>query len=179
MAQAPMLERSNNAPADATAEEELRPSPAQEELLTTLAAKALMDHLRNRHQLFGPPPADFGALDAEEAELLLRAMVAAAQADGRIDSQEKDHIRDALRLLGLDKDRRGLLAEALSRPTPLDDLLRTVRGPHVASRFYAASVLVLDKHLAVNRAYLAYLALRLQLPSDVVDQVHRQFGYGD
>lgn len=145
--------------------------------LDVLAAKVLFSHLRNRQQLLGPPPTAFGQLDAGQTELLIHAAIAAAYADGRIDPAEMRQVRGALSSFGLHADERGFVDAAIKRPRPVESLLREVRDPHMASLFYAASLAAVDKHDEVNRAYLAYLAARLKLPSEVLTRLHSQFGF--
>lgn len=144
--------------------------------LDVLAAKIMFSHLRNRHQLLGPPPTAFGQLDASQTELLIRAAVAAAWAAGRPSEAEERRLRGALSSVGLQAEKRGFLTTAIRTPPPLEILLREVRDPHVASLFYAASLLASDKHDEVNRSYLNYLATRLKLPPDVLARLHSQHG---
>ena len=65
----------------------------------------------------------------------------------------------------------------MRKPVPLEVLLRDVRDPHLASLFYAASLLAIDKHSEVNRAYLHYLATRLRLPDAALTRMHGQYGF--
>lgn len=146
--------------------------------LDVLAAKVMFSHLRNRQQLLGPPPTAFGHLDESQAELLIRATVAAVLASGPFDEAKERQLRGALSSFGLQAEARGFIADAIKRPVPLDVLLRGVRDPHIASLFYAASLAAADKHDEVNRAYLNYLATRLKLPQDTLLRLHSQFGFG-
>lgn len=145
--------------------------------LDVLAAKIMFSHLRNRQQLLGPPPTAFGHLDEAQTELLIRAGVAAAHAGGRFDDAVERRLRGALSSFGLQADARGFLDAALRRPAPLENLLRDARDPHVASLFYAASLLAADKHDEASRAYLQYLAKRLKLPPETLARLHSQFGF--
>lgn len=148
------------------------------DVLEALALKVMHSHLRNRHQRLGPPPSTFGNLDPDQARLLLRAAIAGAQADGRIGPQEERRIGRAAELLGIaEEEWRQALPEAVREPAALEALLRQVRDPHIASLFYAVSLLVLDRHSPVNRPYLSYLAARLRLPADTVTRLHGQFGF--
>ena len=71
----------------------------------------------------------------------------------------------------------GFITAAIRKPLPLEVLLRDVRDPHLASLVYAASLLAIDKHGDINRAYLHYLATRLRLPQAVLERLHSQYGY--
>ena len=146
--------------------------------LDVLAAKVMFSHLRNRQQKLGPPPTAFGHLDAPQTEMLIRAMVAAANAGGPMDDAGERGLRAALAGFGLQPEAQGFVAGAVARPAPLEGLLREVRDPHVASLFYAASLAAANKHGEVSRAYLAYLAARLRLPEHTLARLHSQFGFG-
>ena len=145
--------------------------------LDVLAVKLVFSHLRNRQQLLGPPPTTLGHLDQNQAELLIRAAVAAAMADGHIDDNEERMLRSSLSTLESQAGEPNFITAAIRKPLPLEVLLRDVRDPHLASLVYAASLLAIDKHGEVNRAYLHYLAARLRLPASVLARLHSQYGY--
>jgi uncharacterized membrane protein YebE (DUF533 family) len=144
-------------------------------LEAALALKVLGAHLANRNQLMAAQPTDLQDLAAEQATLLIRAMGAAAHADGGYDARERDRIEAALATTALDEDARGALRSALDEPQCLETLARQVDGPEMATRFYAVSVAVLHRGPGTNRAYLDYLAHRLRLPGDVVLRLNRRF----
>ncbi len=145
--------------------------------LDVLASKLAYSHLRNRQQLLGPPPTTLGHLDQNQAELLIRAAVAAAMADGHLDDNEERLLRSSLSSLESQAGDVGFITAAIRKPLPLEVLLRDVRDPHLASLVYAASLLAIDKHGDINRAYLHYLATRLRLPQAVLERLHSQYGY--
>lgn len=145
--------------------------------LDILAAKILFAHLRNRQQMLGPPPTAFGQLDEGQTELLIRAAIAAAFADGQLTAAEERQLRGALSASALQASGRHFVDDAIRSPVPLEMLLREVRDAHIASLFYAASLLAIDKHDDVNRAYLLYLARRLSLPAEVLERLHSQHGF--
>ena len=145
--------------------------------LDVLAVKLAYSHLRNRQQLLGPPPTTLGHLDQNQAELLIRAAVTAAMADGHLDDNEERLLRSSLSTLESQAGEPGFISAAIRKPLPLEVLLRDVRDPHLASLVYAASLLAIDKHGDINRAYLHYLATRLRLPAAVLERLHSQYGY--
>lgn len=99
----------------------------------------------------------------ETALLLVRAMVAAANADGAITAEERERIMSQANEAGADaEDRRALEAE-LAHPRPLDELLGQVRDQETAEEFYLASRMAIDGATEANRAYLAGLRERLGL----------------
>ena len=139
-----------------------------------LASKVLLGHLQNRHQLLDRPPSDLQDLSAEDAALLIRAMIAAAHASGELDEGERGRIIRVMNTTVLGEEDRRRLENIMEDPQCLSTLLRQVVSPKMAARFYAVSLAAVDKDSMVNRAYLQYLALRLGLPADLVVRLNRQ-----
>ena len=108
----------------------------------------------------GAPEPDLG--DAK-ALLLIRAMIAAANADGRISPDEQRRILDSLDAAQADQEDRRIVEAELRSPRPMDDIVREVRDPDTAEQVYLASELAVRGGSEVDRQYLAYLAARLGL----------------
>lgn len=108
----------------------------------------------------GAPEPDLG--DAK-ALLLIRAMIAAANADGRISPDEQRRILDSLDTAQADPEDRRIVEAELRSPRPMDDIVREVRDPDTAEQVYLASELAVRGGSEVDRQYLAYLAARLGL----------------
>lgn len=120
-------------------------------------------------------PSRLEGLSPEVAELLIRAMAAAAHADGGIDALERTRIERALNTSVAEESRGEVLRTELVDPPCLEALVRRVSDQEVAGRFYAVSVRTVRRGLATNRAYLDYLANRLGLPQDLVVRLNRRF----
>jgi uncharacterized membrane protein YebE (DUF533 family) len=144
-------------------------------LQLTLARKVLEGHLQNRRQLMQSDPADLRGVEREEAKLLVRAMAAAAHADGGLDPRERGRIRRALASTRLNDAERTELEASLAEPPCLETLLRSVAGEETATRFYAVSLAAAERGRGSNRSYLNYLAHRLKLPRDVTLRLNRAF----
>jgi uncharacterized membrane protein YebE (DUF533 family) len=114
--------------------------------------------------------------DGGHALLLIRAMVAAARADGRIDPAEEGRILRQLDEAGASPGERALIERELREHRPFDPALQGVDDPRLAERLYAASAMVLDADRPAERRYLLDLARRLQLPAATVVDVHRRLG---
>src|SRR3954451_19806140 len=83
-----------------------------------LAQKILQGHLQNRHQLIDRGLADLDGRPPEAAALLIRAMAAAAHADGALAPQEHEIVLAALVSTGLGpEERRSLDQEILEPPS--------------------------------------------------------------
>ncbi|HEY8156726.1 MAG TPA: tellurite resistance TerB family protein [Myxococcota bacterium] len=124
---------------------------------------------------FLPPPRQEAAGEPL-ARLLLRAMIAAARADGRLDGEERRRLFDRIAGLDLgDAERADLYAE-LEKPVTPDQLAGAVVGPAQAVEVYAASLLAIEVDTPAERAYLSLLAGRLGLADELVASLHREAG---
>lgn len=153
------------------------PAPAgqRRELELTLARKILEAHLTNRRRQMQNDPADLRGVDREQAKLLIRAMAAAAHADGGLDANERARITRTLTSTRLTDDERAELEGSLAEPPCLETLLRKVDGEEIATRFYAVSLAVTERGRGANSSYLDYVAHRLKLPRDVILRLNRAF----
>ncbi|MEW9804427.1 tellurite resistance TerB family protein [Mesorhizobium marinum] len=125
-----------------------------------------------------PPPSDneFHPASAPQGEAefslaLIRAMIAAAKADGHIDDDERKKIGDRLALAGLGAEAAAFLREELEKPLDLDELVSLARTEAQRVELYTASRLTIEPDSRAERGYLDLLAGRLQLPDALVDHV--------
>lgn len=144
--------------------------------MEVLAAKVLIDWLRNRQQLLVPFTLDLQKLEAGKAQRVIHAIAAAAQADGTLDAKTHARLEAALDRVHATDDHRTMLAHALDHPSPLRQILSDVKDVQSGAVYYAASLLATDRRKNVNRRYLRYLAARLQLPTDLARDLERRFG---
>lgn len=122
-----------------------------------------------------PPPSQTPfavAGDAAHAdtssETLLRFMIAAARADGRIDAQEQAALREAFHQGGADQDVENFLFEALGRADDLDALVARVHTPEFAAEAYLAARLVAEPDTPAERDFLDRLSTKLRLDPGLV-----------
>lgn len=118
-----------------------------------------------------PPGTAPEPMDDRHALLLIRAMIAAANADGRISDEERRRILVAVDEAGGDADDHRLIEQELRDPKPLDTLLAEVRDHDTAQQFYAASRTAMDGETATQTSYLDYLRNRLGLPADETAEI--------
>lgn len=107
------------------------------------------------------------------AGLMLRAMIQAAKADGRIDEAERE------RLLGqlgdLDEDDRAFIRDQMAAPVDPQGLAREVpKG--LESQVYLMSLMAIDFDSEQEAAYLHDLAEALGLDRAAANQIHEQVG---
>ncbi len=123
---------------------------------------------------FAPAPAaapavpSFARLPAPQVEdhsrVMLKAMIAAAKADGHMDERERDLVEAELHRLEADPAMRAWVDAELRRPVEPAEVAAAAAGPEMAAEIYLASVLVTDDTTTMERAYLDALATALALP---------------
>lgn len=104
--------------------------------------------------------------------LLVRAMIAAAKADGQIETRESQAILNQINELGLPAEEKAFLFEEYSRPLDISALVEEVDSPEHAAEVYAASALMLEPPSAPEKIYLETLANSLKLEAGLVAQIH-------
>ena len=104
--------------------------------------------------------------------LLARAMIAAAKADGQIDTQESQAILNQINSLDLPSEDKAFLFEEYGRPLDIQGLTGAVDSPEHAAEVYAASVLMVDPPSAPEQIYLDSLARALGLEAGLVQEIH-------
>ena len=109
------------------------------------------------------PAADGGAFQL----VIIRAMVAAAKADGHIDADEQQRLFKEVERLGLDAEAKATVFELLSQPADLNAITTAVATSEQAAEVYLASRLAMEPDHPAERAYLDALALRLKLPAEL------------
>ena len=122
------------------------------------------------------PPTDAGfstgnAANKEFTLVLVRAMIAAARADGHINDDEKAKIGDKLALSGMDQEAQDFLTRELQAPVDVDALVAAAETEEQRVELYTASRLTIDPKTRAERGYLDLLAGRLQLPDALVDHI--------
>jgi uncharacterized membrane protein YebE (DUF533 family) len=118
---------------------------------------------------FDPARAPQG--EAEFSLALVRAMIAAAKADGHIDDAEKKKIGDRLALAGFGAEAEAFLRDEIEKPLDLDELVSLARTEAQRVELYTASRLTIEPDSRAERGYLDLLAGRLQLPDPLVDHI--------
>ena len=120
--------------------------------------------------------ADQQALE-QHTELVLKAMINAAKADGQIDEEEIRRIIGKLQEAGSDaEDQRYVLAQ-MQKPLETEKLISAVRGqPELAAQVYAASLMAIEVDTSAERAYLGKLASGLGLTPEVTRRIEEMVG---
>lgn len=129
-------------------------------------------------QVLLPPPSDtpFNPAQAPQGETefaltLIRAMIAAAKADGHIDDDERSRIGQKLSMAGMDSEAGEFLDAEMANPATLDTLVASAKSDAQKVELYTASRLAITSDTRAERGYLDLLAGRLGLPDSLVDHI--------
>ncbi len=105
---------------------------------------------------------------------VVTAMIAAAKADGHIDSAEQERIFSAIETMQLSPDLKALVLDLLRRPLTVNDVAHGIDGLEQKAELYTASCLAIDEDDPRERAYLDQLALAMSLPAGLAAQIRQQ-----
>ncbi|QJP95076.1 tellurite resistance TerB family protein [Pseudomonas fluorescens] len=107
----------------------------------------------------------------EHSHAVLRALIAAAKADGRIDESEKQLISSEIGRHTDDPDLQQWLDAEVAKPLDAREVAQAANSdPAVAAEMYIASVMLVDDQQDAERNYLDELAAALQIDPEL--QVH-------
>ena len=101
--------------------------------------------------------------ESAEALLMLRAMIAAAKADGAIDAEERGRIAAQLDGAGLSAKARDAVLADFDKPQSPAALAKQASDPMLAAQLYAAAVVGAGEVAAAERAWLDEFAKALKL----------------
>lgn len=112
-----------------------------------------------------PSPAGFDPASAndDDALLFVRAMVAAATADGQVDENERRRITSALSQAGIDAETTRWLEREFAQPATVDELADPIQTPERAAQVYAAARVAIDPDTMQEREFLRQLAEALDI----------------
>jgi len=114
-------------------------------------------------------------LNKEEAnarsEVLLKAMIAAAKADGHINNKEIIAIEEQIKKLGLTDKVASILQEEIKKPLDVKEVAALAESQAMAAEIYLVSAVVTDKENSMEREYLSELAKNMLLPDALVAQL--------
>jgi uncharacterized membrane protein YebE (DUF533 family) len=142
------------------------PAPAQAPVQQTLAL---------------PPPSSPFDLETQSAAgggdariAVVRAMIAAAKADGHIDATEQRALFDRIGQLGLDTEQKAFVMDELAKPLDVAAIAALAATPEQAAEIWLASRLAVDPDDPREKAYLDDLATRLKLPDGLTAHLEAQ-----
>lgn len=150
-------------------------------LIGGLAYKAYQNYQSGKPMLdIGSPevlPAPSGtgfepeAASEATALIFIRAMIAAAAADGAIDADERAAILGGLREAGFDPEANEWLAKEMANPASVETLVEGAESPELAAQIYTAARIAINPDTPKEKDFLAGLAASLGLDAELVANI--------
>ena len=112
-----------------------------------------------------------GEAASSRSTALVKAMIAAAKADGHIDADEIAKIKGELADMNLDASVASLLESEIAKPLSAAEIAAEADSPAAAVEMYLASKLIIDDENLQERTYLNDLARELKLPGQLIEKV--------
>jgi uncharacterized membrane protein YebE (DUF533 family) len=110
----------------------------------------------------------------QHSQAILKALVAAAKADGHIDARERELIEGEFSKLDNDQELQHWLHAELNKPLDPGDVARAASTPEMAAEMYIASVMVVDEESFMEKSYLDELARQLKLAPGLKAELEKQ-----
>lgn len=114
-----------------------------------------------------------GQASDQRGQVLLKAMIAAAKADGKLDDKERELITHKLSKLNLG-DSANLFLEELNNPVDIKAVTAGADSPAAAAEIYLISRAIVDLDNDQECNYMDQLAKELGLAPDLVAQLESQ-----
>lgn len=122
-----------------------------------------------------PAPSGTGfepeAASEATALVFIRAMIAAAAADGAIDADERAAILGGLREAGFDQEANEWLAKEMASPASVETLVEGAETPELAAQIYTAARIAINPDTPKEKDFLAGLAASLGLDAELVANI--------
>ena len=113
----------------------------------------------------------------EEANILVKAMINAAKADGAIDQLELQKIIGKFEEDGLTQEDKDFFMTESARPLDINGLIASAAGrPDLAAQIYAASLLAIEVDTPAEEQYMQRLASGLRLANETVSYIETSLG---
>jgi uncharacterized membrane protein YebE (DUF533 family) len=123
-----------------------------------------------------PPGSKTNAASPQNVTLLIQAMIASANADGVLDSDERVKIFEKLKVVGLSDEERTFLTHELLNPPSMEAIARQVTNRELAQQVYAVSLLAIELDTEAEQNYMRDLAARLSLEQETIQMIHNELG---
>lgn len=150
-------------------------------MLASLAFSAL----KNAGKAPAQPPRSLFAAETpqqrqeleEDANVIVKAMINAAKADGSIDTAELEKIVGKFEEDGLTRDEKDFFISETAKPLDLRGVIASAGGrPDMAAQIYAASLLAIEVDTLEEQQYMRHLADGLDLDAGTVSYIEQTLG---
>ena len=115
----------------------------------------------------------------QHSQAILKALIAAAKADGHIDDRERQLIEGEFSKFNNDPGTQQWLQAELSKPLDPAEVARAASTPEMAAEMYIASVMLVDEDSFMERSYLDELARQLKLDPALKVELEKQVHTAD
>ena len=105
---------------------------------------------------------------------LIKAMIAAANADGHIDQQEQAAVFDAVGKMELEAGDKALVFDTLQSPPDAAEVASYANGLEQASEIYLVSRMAIAPDHPSEQAYLQRVAALMELPDGLIAHLEAQ-----
>ncbi len=113
----------------------------------------------------------------QSSEIVLKAMINAAKADGQIDQGEMQRIVGKLEETGMGPEAQRYVLTEMKNPMDTASLITAAKGrPTLAAQVYAASLLAIEVDTPAEKQYLDHLAAGLGLDAEVAGRIKTMVG---
>ena len=110
---------------------------------------------------------------SDQATIMIRAMVNAAKADGRVDKEEQQKIMG--KLGSVTQDEIDFVNNELSQPLEVEGFAKSVPAG-MENQVYAMSLMAIDLDSNTEAKYLHQLSQAMGIEPEVCNQIHKQLG---
>lgn len=125
------------------------------------------------NQALGGQDVSPGAAETAQAELLLRAMINGAKADGTVDEAEQRKIVEHLE--DVTEEEANFVRNEMNQPLDVEAFIRSVpKG--MEQQVYLMSLLGIDLDTKAEAQYLDQLAKGMGIGPEVANQIHEKLG---
>jgi len=127
--------------------------------------------------LFEPQTEEDRQALEQDAEIIVKAMINAAKADGNIDDTEIQKIAGKLQEDGLTEEEREFFITEANKPMDIDAVIASAGGqPEMAAQIYSASLLAIEVDTPAERQYMQQLASGLNMHPQVTSHIEQILG---
>jgi uncharacterized membrane protein YebE (DUF533 family) len=144
----------------------------------SFALRAFQSWQKSNNESLTNPGQALGDLSPEQvdqrAQLLVRAMISAANAEGGIDAAERATMVHEINKMGLSPDAASAIEQDVNTPLDPTNLAKQVDSMAAASEVYLISSLVIDQASPKESQYLTDLAKALGLPPELIERLNNE-----
>lgn len=131
-----------------------------------------LDNPQNNQQ---STPQEYSNANTFDYQLtVIKAMIAAAKADGHIDMAEQQRIFSAVSKMDISAEQKGMIFDLLSVPISIVEIANSVATIEQKSELYMASCLVIDEQNPLEREHLDKLRQALNMPLALTQEIEQQ-----